>query len=100
MQSTNITSNMRASRGPAPFVHLMLPSIVALSMTLAEPMISRTSDALRVTIMLSPHDQRMANQLLSRLSAYVQQRQAFGTQQTLCTSSHRALWRHSSCNGT
>lgn len=49
-------------------------------------MISRISHALRVTIMLSPHDQRMTNQLLSRLSAYVQQREPFGTQQTLCTS--------------
>lgn len=100
MQSTTVTSNMRPSRGPAPFVHLMLPGIVALSMTLAELMISRTSHALRVTIMLSPHDQRMANQLLSRLSAYVQQREAFDIQQTLGTSSGRALCRHSSCNGT
>lgn len=74
--------------------------IVALWMTLAEPMISRTSHALRVTIMLSPHDQRIANQLLTRLSAYLQQREAFGTQQTPCTSSDRALWRHSSCTGT
>ncbi|WGD50675.1 hypothetical protein QA641_34580 [Bradyrhizobium sp. CB1650] len=39
------------------------------SMAQMEPTIPRTSRRLRVTILLSPHDQSIANQLLPRLTA-------------------------------
>lgn len=66
-----------------------------------EPMIPSMSHALSVTMLLSPHEKRMTDQLLPRIARFidVEQHSARGRERAHCTSSNLVLSGHNPCNG-